>query len=302
MSKIIRLIYGVTVVVFLASMFIAIPVTLHSATPPELQVYFLDIGQGDSILIETPEHVSILVDAGSDGRVVQQLGEVLPWWQRKIDYILWTHPDHDHYGGFQSVLQKYQIGQALWNGDEDSSRAFQSLLQEVRQRNIPLRKISQGDVFQWSSGTSLRIVWPPESYLSKDKNNRSITGLLSYGNEDYLLTGDLPQAEEAQMMGQYPSLTAEVLKVGHHGSKGSSGAGFLAALRPQYCIISVGKDNTYGHPNPEAIQRLKDAHCEIHTTADEGRVTVMTDGSTLTYGHEGFVLWKSMEYAILSMF
>jgi competence protein ComEC len=283
-------------------MFIAIPLTSHQSTRPELRVYFLDIGQGDSLLIETPEHTSILVDAGSNGRVVEQLGEVLPWWQRKIDYILITHPDHDHYGGFESVLQKYQVGEVLWAGDEDPAAAFQSLLQDIRKRGIPMRKLSQGDSMRWPSGVNLRILWPPESYVTKDKNNRSLTGLLSFGTEEYLLTGDLPQAEEFLMLAQYPDLEAEVLKVGHHGSKGSSGAAFLGAAHPVYCMISVGKDNRYGHPAPEALQRMQDAHCEIHTTMDEGLMSIATDGSTLRFGHEGFTLWKWLEYAILGMF
>ncbi len=302
MSNRVRSVYLITLFISLAALFTVLVFASYYPPKPELEVYFLDIGQGDSILIETPEHVTMLVDAGSDGRVVQQLGAVLPWWQRKIDYILWTHPDHDHYGGFQSVLQKYSIGEALWNGDQDPSAAFQGLLRDVRDRHIPLLKIAQGDVFQWPSGVSLHIVWPPTSYLSKDKNNRSLTGLLSFGSEDFLLTGDLPQAEETLMMSQYPNLTAEVLKVGHHGSKNSSGSAFLAQLRPQYCIISVGKGNRYGHPAPETLQRLQEARCEIHTTEDEGRMSIATDGRALYFGHDGFVLWKWLEYGILGMF
>jgi competence protein ComEC len=303
MSRIVRIVYGVTVCVFLASVFIALALYQSGSIPrPELRVHFLDIGQGDAILIETPENTSILVDAGSDGHVVQQLGEVLPWWQRKIDYMLITHPDHDHYGGFQSVLQKYTVGEVLWTGDEDPSRAFQSLVQDIRKRSIPMRKVIPGDVLHWPSGVTLRILWPPDSYQSKDKNNRSLTALLSYGDEDYLLTGDLPQAEESQMMVMYPSVTAEVLKVGHHGSRTSSGTDFLVKLHPRYCIISAGKANSYGHPHAEVLTRLAEAHCEIHSTMVESRISTVTDGKSIPIGKERFLLWESFRYGILGMF
>ena len=245
---------------------------------PVLAVYFLDVGQGDAIFIQLPDGPQVLIDAGADNSVLFGLGEALPWWDRTIEYAVVTHADLDHFGGFSGIVEKYSIGRFLYNGDVDKS-LFKMLHESVDERQVASSVIGQGYALEWPSGVALRFLWPRPGYESEDTNARSLVALLTWHDATILLTGDMPIAEEQMLLRAYPDLHTQVLKVGHHGSKGSSGLLFLEAIRPELCIISAGKDNSFGHPHPEALSRLKAVGCTILSTIDEGTVTVRTDGS-----------------------
>lgn len=241
--------------------------------PQLLTVTALDIGQGDSIFIRTPDNVTILIDGGSDNQVVVRLGEVIPWWQHHIDYVVLTHSDHDHYGGLQSVIEKYDVGEFWYNGDQsNNSSSYQSLLNSVKSRKISSRVIRQGDEWNWPSGVRLHWLWPI-TVEDGERNSGSLVGRLSWGSEDVLLTGDLPSEQEQQIITTGQIVESEILKVGHHGSKNSSSKEFLDAVQPNLCLISAGRDNSYGHPHPETLKRLTDAHCQIVSTITSGDVT-----------------------------
>jgi len=194
--------------------------------PKLLEVTVLDIGQGDSIFIRTPDGVTILVDGGRDNQVINRLADVIPWWQHKIDYLVSTHSDLDHYGGLEGVAQKYQIGEFWYNGDESNkATSYQSLLASLKQKQIPLRVIRQGEEFHWPSGVILHWLWPV-AIKDGERNEGSLVGRLSWGAQDVLLTGDLPSEQEQLILASGQIVEAEILKVGHHGSKNSSSADF----------------------------------------------------------------------------
>jgi competence protein ComEC len=186
----------------------------------------------------------------------------------------------DHYGGLESVVRKYQIGEFWFNGDLDNSAAsYLSLIQILRDRGVMLHPIHQGEEYRWDSGVTLRWLWPVH-YEEGQRNEVSLVGRLSWGSEDVLLTGDLPSEQERSLLQSHQTLEAEVLKVGHHGSKNSSDVDFLAAVQPKLCLISAGKDNSYGHPHADTLKRLQDVNCQIISTIDNGSMTVELTTST----------------------
>ncbi|MEK7584765.1 MAG: MBL fold metallo-hydrolase [Patescibacteria group bacterium] len=270
--------YGLVASGIVAAGIVYIVSTHGRTTAPELAVHFLDVGQGDAILIQLPDGPQVLIDAGADNSVLFGLGENLPWWDRTIEYAVVTHPDLDHFGGFFGVVEKYSVGRFLYNNDGGKG-LFKMLHESIEARKIASAIIGQGYVLEWPSGVTLRFLWPQAGYESEDTNARSLTALLTWHDAAMLLTGDLPVAEEQMLVQAYPDLHAQVLKVGHHGSKGSSGAVFLETVRPELCIISAGKDNSFGHPHPETLSRLEAVGCEVLSTVDVGTVTVRSDGS-----------------------
>ncbi len=258
----------------IAVILVLAPPSIPASSSQKLTVTTLDIGQGDSIFVRTPENITILIDGGKDNQVTNRLSQVIPWWQRQIDYLVLTHSDLDHYGGLESVVRKYQIGEFWFNGDLDNSAAsYQSLIRTLRDRGVPLHLIRQGEEYHWDSGVSLHWLWPVR-YQSGQRNEASLVGRLSWGSEDVLLTGDLPSAQEQSILQSGQTVEAEVLKVGHHGSKNSSAADFLAAVQPKLCLISAGKDNSYGHPHADTLKRLHDVNCQIISTIDTGSMTL----------------------------
>jgi competence protein ComEC len=264
----------------IAIILVVAPPSWPSAQSHRLTVTALDVGQGDSVFIRTPEGVTILIDSGPDNQVVQRLAAVMPWWQHKIDYLVLTHSHLDHYGGLQSVIEKYQVGEFWYSGDESNHTAsYRSLFGSLHDRQIPVKTIRQGDEWQWDSGVRLHWLWPV-AIPPGDPNAISLVGRLSWGSEDVLLVGDLPSAQEQLLLDSGQAVEAEVLKVGHHGSKYSSSPSFLAAVHPQLCLISAGKDNSFGHPHAETLKRLHDVNCQTDTTIEDGSMTVELTTST----------------------
>lgn len=237
-----------------------------------LSLYMLDIGQGDSFLIRTPEGHTLLIDGGPDASLVQQLGQVLPWWQREIDSIMFTHADLDHFGGFISLLEQYKVHEVWFNGDYDTTnKQYLRLLEKIKQLDITPKKISQGTRIELDSDVTLDILWP-DSSGEIGSNDRSLITRLSYGQMNALLTGDASSVIEDRLVGSNVNIEAEILKVGHHGSRYSTDSKFLQIVRPEICLISAGQKNRYGHPHPEVLKRLRDYDCATFITATQGPV------------------------------
>lgn len=221
-------------------------------------VAFLDVGQGDAVLIQLPDDTTILIDAGVDASVREQLGRALPFTDHTIDLAITTHPDADHYTGFSSLLDAYTIGE-LWISGVEKSGAWGAFLQEVQRRNIPVEEPTQGTTVSFAPGASLTVLWPAADFASDETNDSSIIVRFTYDNQTFLLTGDASVAVEGQLIAGDADISANVLKLGHHGSRTSTSAAFLNAVQPDFAIISAGKDNRYGHPHKEILERLEDA-------------------------------------------
>lgn len=242
-----------------------------------LHVYFLDIDQGDAGLIRTPDGVNILVDAGPDNKILYQVAQSLPWYERQIDYVIISHWHEDHFGGLIALQQKYKIGQILVNGHEPDSLLYSIWRDSAQQAGIKIQAINIGQTFSIDHQTSWQILYTSPT-SSGDYNDTSVVLKFSFGKTDLLFTGDLPAEQESVVISSGLDISAEILKVGHHGSRYSSSAAFLSKIDPELCVIQSGQDNKFGHPHQEALDRLSASGCRVIGNQEYGRIEIRSDG------------------------
>ncbi len=261
---------------------------VFAAPDDRLTVEVFDVGQGDAVFIRTPDGQKLLVDGGPDGQVIEQeLGEALPFWDRKLDMVLLTHPDSDHLSGLLSVVERYdveRVAAAPIEAETGLAAAWQDLIDE---KGVPYEEVAAGGWVDLGRGASLRILGPPEQPLtgtSADTNNNSLVLKLTWGDVSFLLTGDVEAAGEAALLEDRADLRATVLMVAHHGSAYSTSQALLDAVRPVVSVISVGADNDFGHPASPTLERLDDTI--VYRTDQQGDVTFSTDGERLWVGAE----------------
>jgi competence protein ComEC len=264
----------------------------------KLELTVLDVGQGDSLFVVSPHGKTMLIDGGGafggfPGREEHNgidPGEeaVSPFlWSRgfqKLDVLALTHAHQDHIGGLTSIIENFRIG-TLWIGREVQSAALANVEKLAREKNIKIVHEISGSPFSWD-GVETQVLWPeiaPEEVGTAPKNNDSLVLRLKYGERSMMLPGDAEKQAESSILSDSgeAGLRADVLKVGHHGSKNSTTPGFLAAVHPSVAVISAGEDNLYGHPNPELLERLTTAGVRILQTDRDGAVHVLTDGKKL---------------------
>jgi len=211
----------------------------------ELVVAFLDVGQGDSVFIETPSGNQVLVDSGPNKSVVRALSGLMPFYDRSIDMILATHPDKDHIGGFPEVLAQYDIDIVMRSGAKNSTGVFNSFNEMVEMEQGVVELLARrGQVIDLGDGVLLTILFPDRDVSGASVNDASIIARLTYGETSFLLTGDAPQKVEKYLVTlDDGALKSDVLKIGHHGSKTSSAELFLGFVSPSYAVISAGRDN-----------------------------------------------------------
>ena len=240
----------------------------------DLEVVFFDVGQGDSIFIESPDGFQILIDGGPDLSVLEKLGQEMPFYDRTIDLIILTHPDHDHIFGLLEVLKRYQVKNILWTGvvkDTDEYKEWNKLIQEER-ANILIAEA--GQKINLAQDVYFLILYPSESLEgleAEDSNDTSIVARLIFNDNTFLFAGDISQKIELKLIDQNQELDSDILKVAHHGSKASTSPEFLQAVSPETAVISVG-ENKWGHPAEEVLQRLEQFGIKILTTQDSGDV------------------------------
>jgi len=240
----------------------------------EMRVHFIDVGQGDSIFIESPNGKTMLVDGGVKGagqRVVSYLKEL---GVNKLDIVVATHPDADHIGGLIPVLNSIDIGQFYDSGKVHTSQTFEEMLTLIDTKNIPYNIPKTGDRIAFDDDINMKVLNADEN--ATDNNDASIVFKLAYGNVSFLLTADAGIALEKEMM--QDDVKATILKAGHHGSNTSSSAEFIQAVHPEVTILSYGEGNKYGHPHAEVVERLQAIGSKIYETAEAGTVIVSTDG------------------------
>lgn len=253
-------------------------ITYESAKPGILKVHFIDVGQGDSEFIEFPDGKTMLIDAGESdyGKTVSDYIKSLGY--TKIDYVVATHPHSDHIGGMRKILNTYPVGNFYMPDAVSSSNTFINMLEAVEKNECEAEYIeSQKTIISNDEyGFSVHAVGPAKTY--EDLNNSSAVLRLCYKNSSFLFTGDAEYDAENDIIRSGENISADVLKVGHHGSSTSSSARFLKAVNPTYGVISSGVDNEYGHPHDEVMDALKRRNVEIHRTDFEGTVIFETDG------------------------
>lgn len=247
-----------------------------------LHIYYLNVGQGDSILINTPYGQNILIDGGPDNSVINELGKVMPFWDKTIDMMILTHPHADHIVGLVEVLRRYQVKQVYYTGVVYSTAEFLEWLQEIQTQKIPLFIVKEHSTVTLGDDLKLEFLYPLEDLSGKkvsDVNNSSIVARLIYKNQKFLFTGDLQEEGESEMVAEERELlSSTILKVGHHGSSTSTSDAFLAAVSPVTGIIPCGLDNKFGHPHLRTVKRLERSNVEILRTDQLGTISIASDG------------------------
>jgi len=226
-----------------------------------LEVCFLDIGQGDSIFIETSQGHQILIDGGPDNTLTEKLEERMPFWDRTIDLVILTHSDKDHVFGFLEVLKNYEIENILWTGALGKSLLFEEWQEAVENERAKVWIAEKGLVIFLPGERDFEILYPFESLDGREvtaMNDTSIVMMLNTDKEKILFIGDISKKIEHLLVEEGILLKADILKVPHHGSKTSSSEEFLEAVEPDLAIISVGRDNSYGHPSPIVLARYEE--------------------------------------------
>jgi len=246
-------------------------------------VTYLDIGQGDSILIQTPSDNTILIDGGPDSSVLSKIGRQLPFYDQTIDLIVLTHAHSDHVAGLVDVLKRYEVRSVLFSNVKHSSPDYLEWKTLLSGQGIQSLYPIAGQVFQFGE-VRLEVLYPfedlsGESY--KDLNETSVVARLEYQDTSFLLTGDATVEVEEQLLQVYhsASLESDVLKVGHHGSKYSSSLEFLRAVSPEIAVIQVGEGNSFDHPRRLILQRLKGLGIPVLRNDIDGDIEMQSDGS-----------------------
>lgn len=247
-----------------------------------LSVYFLDVGQGDAIFIDSPQHNRVLIDGGKNRKVLTELGQALPFSDKRIDVVIATHPDADHVGGLPEVIARYNVDVFIEPGVATENNVNDLLHAQLDEKKIPKLVARRGMVLNLGGEVRLIILFPNQDVSKSDPNDASIVAKLTYGEESFLFTGDAELYTENILFNlDAKALDSDVLKVGHHGSRTSTFNLFAEAVSPEYAVISAGKDNTYGHPRQEVLDRLQKLNAKIVSTINEGTIKFETDGKTL---------------------
>lgn len=240
-----------------------------------LEVHFIDIGQGDATLI-VYEDFHILIDGGNNGSESMLLDYLEQNGVDDLEIVVATHPDADHIGGLPEVLEKYPVDLIIDSGEAHSSQTYKAYLNQVEaQKEAGALYLEDDDLsFYLSDDIIFEIIETGDD--NGDRNNNSVVAKLSYGEIDFLLTGDMESQTEQKILSRH--LEAEILKAGHHGSKTSSSISFLDEVQPEVVIISAGKNNSYGHPHQALLDRINRYTDEIYVTYEVGSIVVSTDG------------------------
>ena len=249
-----------------------------------LHVHFLDIGQGDSILVVSPSGRQMLIDGGPDGDVTSQaLAGALPGGDRSLDVVVMTHLDSDHSQGLLEALDRYAVGAALFGPQPPGNEMQAQWEQRLQQHGITTAEVRAGYVIELDHGVKLQVLNPPQYLLFEDFNNDSIVLRLTYGKVSFLLTADIEKEAEERLVNGDAELQSTVLKVAHHGSNTSTTQSFLNAVSPAIAIVSAGRGNSYGHPAPAVMERLEAqlGAENVYRTDLRGSVEVVSDGDTL---------------------
>lgn len=267
--------------VLLVGLVLSFIVTVSAAPKTTgLRIHFIDVGQADSILIQTPQGKNILVDAGNndDGPLVT--GYLAKLGVKKLEAVVGTHPHEDHIGGLDEVIMKLPVKKVYLPKKTANTKAFEDLLLAVKAMQLKVTTAKAGVKVALDSAVKAEFL-APNSDTYEDLNEYSGVLKITYGKTSFLLTGDAESVSEKEMLEKGCDLKANLLKVGHHGSRSASKESFLTAVAPQVAIISVGKGNDYRHPHTQVLKRLKKLNVQVYRTDELGTIVVTSDGKKL---------------------
>lgn len=246
----------------------------------ETTVHFFDVGQGDAALIVGPRGEQIVVDGGPNLSLLEHLQHTMPFYDRDIDLLVLSHPHQDHLFAFPELMKRYRVKNILITGMDFGLPKYREMLDLAATQKVGIILANPDRDIAFGDGLTLDVLWPKENLLGRtgDANNTSVAFRLLYGNDSVLFTGDMEEPEEREMLAAGIDVSADILKVAHHGSRTSSSTGFLLAVKPSLGVVSVGSGNTYNLPNTDVLDRLKQFGITTHLTSLSGSLTVSLDG------------------------
>lgn len=246
----------------------------------DLKVHFIDVGQADSILITQGDH-NMLIDAGTNeagDTVVEYLNTK---GVNSFDYVIGTHPHEDHIGGLDNVINDFNITTLLLPKATSNTKTFKDVVNAASNKNLKLTVPKVGTKYKLGEATF--EILAPNSEKYESTNNYSIVIKLTYGKNKFLFTGDAETISENEILANDVDISADLLKIGHHGSYTSTSAKFLEAVNPKYAVICVGKDNKYNHPVKSVMERLKKNNIDVYRTDELGSIIATSDGEKITF-------------------
>lgn len=261
-----------------------------SSSPPatvseggKLEVHYIDVGQADAILIKTPNQGNIMIDGGGNSTQQALVDYLKKEKVTKLDYVIGTHPHEDHIGGLDYVIEQFEVGAVFMPKVSHTTKTYENVLLAVQDKGLKVKSITSGLDLPLAQGDVSATFLAPNGETYGDLNNYSGVLRLVYGGTSFMFTGDAETLSEDEILQRYSSkeLQSTVLKMGHHGSTTSSSEAFLKAVKPQLAIISCGKDNDYGHPHQEILDRLEDLQIPYKRTDLQGSIVVTSDGQTV---------------------
>jgi len=261
----------------------------------EMQVHFIDVGQGDSSLVICGEH-AMLIDTGDDSKGTTVQNYIQKRGIKELDYLILTHPDKDHIGGAPVVITKFDIDQVFMSNYEKDTKIYQKVIQALDYKNLKYTTPKVGTKYPLGSA-EFTIIAPNGDYSKSDdeSNNSSVGILLENGDNRFLFTGDAEEEAERDIVKNGIDITADVYQVGHHGSKTSSSIKLLNAAGPTYAVISCEEGNENGHPHAQTLNNFRQMGIKVYRTDEQGSIVATSDGSKITWNCAPSTTWKAGE-------
>lgn len=241
----------------------------------KLHAYFLDVGQGDSALLVSPSGKQIIIDGGPDNSAVGQMAKHIPFFDRRIELLVLTHPDLDHIAAFPDILRRYEVDRVLFTGTAKKASRYEEILALLKEKHIPVFLADPAKDIDMGDGLTLDILWPNAGLLGKElkkTNDSAIVLRALYKEHSIFFSADIERAAERNILASGRQMDSDILKVPHHGSRTSSSTGLLLAVSPNLGVISAGQDNSYKHPHPDVVDRYRQFGIPLRVTKDEGTV------------------------------
>lgn len=243
-----------------------------------LVVRFMDVGQADCEIIQFPDGRNIIIDGGKNDTEDELVKRIEKYGIEKFDYVIATHPHEDHIGGLDKVIYNFEIGCVYMPDAESNSRTFESMLDSIENKNIQVKRAEAGITVIDEENICVSFL-APNSGEYEETNDYSAVVKLTYNGCSFVFTGDAEELSEREMLSNGMDLSADILKVGHHGSSTSTSYEFLKKVNPAYAVIEVGEDNSYGHPHDETLEKLEGI--KVYRTDEDGTITMKCDGVNL---------------------
>ncbi len=260
---------------------ILILVYINESKPHDLEVYYLDVGQGDAILIRTPDNQDILIDGGPDDNILLELSKILPFWDRDIELVILTHPHDDHVAGLVPVLKRYQVDQVWYTEADYDNPNYKQFQEIITQKNIPHTQVFYNQILDLNN-IQLEVLYPfINTEIPENINNISTVIKLVNQENKFLFTGDAEEEVEEALIHNQIDVSADVLKAGHHGSKTASTLEFLKAVTPSQIIIQCGLANKFSHPHFKTLYNLENLNLPVLRNDLDGTIKCESDGSQI---------------------